>query len=395
MEKQINQLTDLEVYKNFLSYKGTRTYHLRNLEEEFRNYGNNSCQKYSQSLKKLAALYGEDHLKDLVRNNIRRRFMEKMKHTKCPPSEYGKNDTWIYWDLAKQYYYFMNPEESNPNKYDLADPVTSEKLQEEMIERHVGWEIFHPNRKYFIEMIDRKGFDDPEVLQYFINPIKSDQRLNSRQYQELGELLLSKPISFIDQKKPDSDLDEYYLGEILQAEINSYLDPSAHNELRDFLLPDNFYLGLESAFDYFEIGIDRRPNTQEDLIITNLGMNGFSPKTSSPAITVIPESEERFKENLMEGTRHMYNVKGFISFSGLLNNKLAFQFKHFEAPNREIVFQNIPFESSLTITKTKFEALPHISTSLSFYTIMITEEGIEKMRNTLNALDSNVPEIEA
>ena len=45
------------------------------------------------------------------------------------------------WDLGKQFYYFLHPEQSGV-KYEIANPLSSEKKQQEIIDRHLGWEAY-------------------------------------------------------------------------------------------------------------------------------------------------------------------------------------------------------------------------------------------------------------
>ncbi len=108
-----------------------------------------------------------------------------------PISPYGKSDSWAYWDLGKQQFYYEQnknpaPEENNPYRYAPA----LEKV-DEISDRHIGWEFYHApaeTREKAFESIE-----DPyylaRVFEVLQNDPKADGQLPSHEYAELGKIL--------------------------------------------------------------------------------------------------------------------------------------------------------------------------------------------------------------
>lgn len=59
-------------------------------------------------------------------------------------SRAGMSESWAYWDVGKQLYFYNNPEESN---YKLGNPLTDESIQQSIINRMIGWEVTNGGKK--------------------------------------------------------------------------------------------------------------------------------------------------------------------------------------------------------------------------------------------------------
>lgn len=59
-------------------------------------------------------------------------------------SRAGMSESWAYWDVGKQLYFYNNPEESN---YKLGNPLTDESIQQTIINRMIGWEVSNGGKK--------------------------------------------------------------------------------------------------------------------------------------------------------------------------------------------------------------------------------------------------------
>jgi hypothetical protein len=57
-----------------------------------------------------------------------------------PPSPFCQSQSWYAWDVAKQLYYLEQPTSSSA-AYRLANPFTDALKREEIVDRHLGWEL--------------------------------------------------------------------------------------------------------------------------------------------------------------------------------------------------------------------------------------------------------------
>jgi hypothetical protein len=184
MNKNIGQMSELEIYHEFLSYKGSTFY---KEESSIRYYYDHiSCQKYSSALKQIVSLYGESNLHNLA-SRLLNEFNSCMEKLDCMPSEVGKNQSWVYWDIAKQFYLFNHPEESNKN-YKIENPFVSTDKQSEIVERHIGWEIYTYNKFRFLNS-SLTNCENSSIN----NELLMDERINlhSYEYYALGKAIVA------------------------------------------------------------------------------------------------------------------------------------------------------------------------------------------------------------
>ena len=93
-----------------------------------------SMKKYSESLAK----EDPNEVESLVKSLISR--FKNLMTTKVNKeiSRAGMSESWAYWDVGKQLYFYNNPEESN---YKLGNPLTDKWIQQSIINRMIGWEV--------------------------------------------------------------------------------------------------------------------------------------------------------------------------------------------------------------------------------------------------------------
>jgi len=124
---------------------------------------------------KNARIFAESFLK-LEKKHGKAKFAEVAKsiHDKCqqflqskdiPVSTFGKSKTWTYWDMAKQFYYSDDAtgieESKNHPEYKPGDPIAEERLQQEILNRHIGWEVWNA---WFVTERDVDTRDQSEAL---------------------------------------------------------------------------------------------------------------------------------------------------------------------------------------------------------------------------------------
>ena len=101
---------------------------------------NNSAKKYAKILLKLKNQGLMPRVDNLVREIFAKTITQLTSYS-VNPRPYTYSNSWVYWDIAKQIYYLDNPGESNSN-YLLANPLESPEKIQEIIDRHIGWEIY-------------------------------------------------------------------------------------------------------------------------------------------------------------------------------------------------------------------------------------------------------------
>lgn len=99
-------------------------------------------ERYAAALLDLFRDKGEARVHE-VAQKIRNEYERVMGKSglKNRESMNGPSKSWIYWDLAKQYYYLYNPTETDATKYPPVDPIENAARQQEIADRHVAWEF--------------------------------------------------------------------------------------------------------------------------------------------------------------------------------------------------------------------------------------------------------------
>jgi len=99
-----------------------------------------SMKKYSEALAK----EDPNEIETLVKSLISR--FKNLMTTKINKeiSQAGMSESWAYWDVGKQLYFYNNPEESN---YKLGNPLTDKWIQQSIINRMIGWEVTNGGKK--------------------------------------------------------------------------------------------------------------------------------------------------------------------------------------------------------------------------------------------------------
>jgi len=99
-----------------------------------------SMKKYSEALAK----EDPNEIETLVKSLINR--FKNLMTTKINKdiSQAGMSESWAYWDVGKQLYFYNNPGESN---YKLGNPLTDKWIQQSIINRMIGWEVTNGGKK--------------------------------------------------------------------------------------------------------------------------------------------------------------------------------------------------------------------------------------------------------
>src|SRR5262245_36807693 len=93
--------------------------------------------RYAQVLVLLDSSDGLSNF-DKVVGSLRPKFDDAMNHPdlQLVSSDWGKDDSWIQWDVAKQLYFFLSTDRSDTNPhYRIANPLIDEQVREEIVSR--------------------------------------------------------------------------------------------------------------------------------------------------------------------------------------------------------------------------------------------------------------------
>jgi len=188
--KEIDNLSEEDVIKKYFSYNDI----LQKDESEISIYPNQ--RKYVEAFKQAAS---SENFESLV-GSIRKKIDETTRKLGLEQSQWGESQSWIYWDIAKQKYFDSHKDEADP-RYDIGDPLEDEKLQQQISDRHLGWEVYGQTAEYVDgqrrfankNFLNRLNKDD-ETFEKVITLLKKEpkpenQTLSSYDLAKLGEYI--------------------------------------------------------------------------------------------------------------------------------------------------------------------------------------------------------------
>jgi len=148
--------------------------------------GKETAEKYARSLNQLP----QEEI-DRAILSLKGQTKKVLDSLGVPLSPYGQSDSWAYWDLGKQQYYFEQNKDREPDVDDLYRYAPASEKLDEISDRHIGWEFFRSSpevRELAFESIKDTNYLARafEVLQ---SEPKADGQLESYKYAELGKLL--------------------------------------------------------------------------------------------------------------------------------------------------------------------------------------------------------------
>ncbi len=187
--------------------------------------------KYGETLKEILNTKESKESLEKAKGLIRENFTKAMIALNYTPTIYGLNDTWIYWDIAKQKYLTTHKNESSKN-YKLGDPlqfesknIDAQRVAQEIADRHIGWEIFGLVKNMAVlqnisveevinrpnTLVDKNGPFFKEILDILKESIPADKNqsslLPSWKLAKLGEYLRkNKGVDGIFEKDITADI---------------------------------------------------------------------------------------------------------------------------------------------------------------------------------------------
>ena len=210
-----------------------------------------------------------------------------------PISPYGKSDSWAYWDLGKQQYYYEQNKYSEPKEDDPYTYAPAVEKLDEISDRHVGWEFYHAPQEVREQAF--QAIEDPyylartfEVLQ---NDPKADGQLASYEYAELGKVLRE----YARSKESEDNIDD-----MLAVQRESNYEGNDSELLFDRLdnpkILDQIVQMWMAGYKAKEGKIEQRPTQDEDGGIVFDADGNYVLQD----VTFVPPSEEETREKIAE-----------------------------------------------------------------------------------------------
>jgi hypothetical protein len=74
---------------------------------------------------------------------IRAKFDAEMRRLGVVSGPNGQDDSWIWWDLAKQLFFFLSKDRTGTSvRYRIANPLVDDEICDEIVSRMVGFELY-------------------------------------------------------------------------------------------------------------------------------------------------------------------------------------------------------------------------------------------------------------
>lgn len=157
LESRKNEIKRGPIQDTVLKYLVYKDLDLTTCEDDVKAWIQSACQsqiervetgeltegekKYGAQLQALTEKYTEDSVNNLASELHDRLISLSNRLMPSDPNPYSSSKAWTYWDIAKQAYLFDNPSKSSP-EYELGNPMENERIQQEIVDRHFGWEIY-------------------------------------------------------------------------------------------------------------------------------------------------------------------------------------------------------------------------------------------------------------
>jgi hypothetical protein len=148
-----------------------------------------SAKKYAKVLKELE---GTSQLAkaEAIGQQLLKECLAYLKTYKLTPSPYTLSKTWAIWDIAKQLYLEKNPAKSDPSRYHLGNPLTDKQVQIDILDRHLGWELYMKLREDDTLLSKVKDKVIPEIRSLLAkHPKPENGTLSSSDLTQLGRLV--------------------------------------------------------------------------------------------------------------------------------------------------------------------------------------------------------------
>ncbi len=146
--------------------------------------GMESSNKYATILQSIRS-WDRSSIEDMA-EKMRIECLGYLEQLGVKSSAYGQSGTWAVWDIAKQLYMLRHPEESDSTKYHLGNPFTDERVRQDIVDRHLGWELDN----YLWEPSDSElSHLEEDIDNIYLSDHRPDGESASYTYTKLGRIV--------------------------------------------------------------------------------------------------------------------------------------------------------------------------------------------------------------
>lgn len=96
---------------------------------------------YATGLRDLFDTYGQSEV-ETTAATLHQQLIELINSIGKEPDIYSRSRAWVYHDLAKQLAMTKDPSSQDTIHYRYADPMQDQEIQQEIVDRHFGWELY-------------------------------------------------------------------------------------------------------------------------------------------------------------------------------------------------------------------------------------------------------------
>lgn len=179
-------LSTEEIVRECLSYRDAPDTSEKEKEDLFRrtlDFFPDSSRAYAEGLRMLVATHGAEKV-SIATGRMLAACHEVLGRLQIEVSSRARSRTWACWDMGKQYHYLHHPQKANPD-YSIEDPLSSSKKFQEIVDRHVGWELFNTRSRPTSSL--RKAYaDHTEIRELLDMKPKDNGTLSSKNLALLG-----------------------------------------------------------------------------------------------------------------------------------------------------------------------------------------------------------------
>jgi hypothetical protein len=151
---------------------------------------------YARGILTLLEKHGLAEVKGLARIMVEE-MKSELSRLGVPVSPFGESISWAMWDIGKQEHFVLHPEE-NKSPYTVGSVFASSKKYIEVVNRHIGWEVYRAFKLKTVDFAEVFSRITPEnvaeVNELLLKPAKNNVgTLPSYDLARLGALVRERP----------------------------------------------------------------------------------------------------------------------------------------------------------------------------------------------------------
>ncbi len=186
-QKKEELLPTKDILHEYLAYQDTFVSDIDKKSMLERTIKSESANKYAKALQEIISTNPKEKIELIVSDMLTEAY-DILKKIGVIGSPFLNSKTWAMWDIGKQYYFATHPDEAD-KRYEIVDPLKSSEKITEIVDRHIGWEVYHAKNKEFMKNFGKHPLYDK--LSKFLEkaPKSSNGDLSSKDLARLGSLI--------------------------------------------------------------------------------------------------------------------------------------------------------------------------------------------------------------